>query len=458
MYEQDTIAAIATAAGEGAVAIVRVSGPDAERVARLVFVRASGKDGKWATHRLYHGTIRDPRSQVLVDEVLMSIMRNPRSYTGEDVVELYCHGGAVVVRRVLELVLSQGVRHAEPGEFTKRAFLNGRIDLAQAEAVLDIIRARTERSAGLAVMQARGELSHWVQELREQLLDILAQVEAAIDFSEEDIELLQNAQLIEKIARLRSRITELIGTYDWGRLLREGAKVCICGRPNVGKSSLLNALLGEQRVIVASVAGTTRDIVEEGLRLDGLPVALSDMAGIRTSEDEVEQLGVQFSLRQVEEADAALMVLDGSTEMTEDDLYCLRLTAGKKRLVVINKSDLPPVIDGAGLQSIAPSACFIRVSAINGEGLTELKQKLRGLLLQTDLESPIVVSNIRHKSALLSGNEALSEAVSALEHRCPAELIAVHLQLAKERLDEITGGVNDDDILERIFSQFCIGK
>ena len=326
MYEQDTIAAIATPVGEGAVAIVRVSGPDAERIAANVFVRGEGKNGKLASHRLYHGRIQDPDSRKFLDEVLLAVMRKPRSYTGEDIVEVYCHGGAFVVRRVLELVLSQGARHAEPGEFTKRAFLNGRIDLAQAEAVLDIIHARTETGVELAVKQASGELSHWVHELREYLLDILAQVEAAIDFPEEEIEFLQHSELIRKIDSLRSRIGEIIATYDWGRLLRDGAKVCICGRPNVGKSSLLNALLGEQRVIVTPIPGTTRDIIEEAINLDGLPVVLWDTAGIRTTEDQVEQLGVELSLKHVEEADAAIVVLDGSAKITEEDLRCLRLT------------------------------------------------------------------------------------------------------------------------------------
>jgi tRNA modification GTPase len=458
MYEQDTIAAIATAAGEGAVAIVRVSGPDAERVAKNVFVRGAGKSGKLASHRLYHGKIHDPRSRAMIDEVLVALMRKPRSYTGEDVVELYCHGGAFVVRRVLELVLSQGVRHAEPGEFTKRAFLNGRIDLAQAEAVLDIIRARSEKAVGLAVKQAAGELSHWVQDLREQLLDILSQVEAAIDFSEEDIELLENSALINRIDSLRFRIDELIATYDWGRLLRDGAKVCICGRPNVGKSSLLNALLREQRVIVTSIPGTTRDVIEEGLNLDGLPLVLWDTAGIRSSDDEVERLGVQFSLKHVEEADAAMVVLDGSTAISGDDLHCLRLTEGKKRLVVVNKNDLLQIPTDAELNRAAAGDKLIRISAMNGTGLQALEQSLRELLLQTEAKPTVVLSNVRHKAALVSGNEALGEAVMALQSRCAAELVAVNLQVAKERLEEITGAVNNDDILERIFSHFCVGK
>ena len=458
MYEQDTIAAIATPAGEGAVAIVRVSGPDAEQIATRLFARRQGKSGRLVSHRLYHGRIRDPNSRAVIDEVLLAIMRKPRSYTGEDVVEVYCHGGGLVVRRVLELVLSQGVRHAERGEFTKRAFLNGRIDLAQAEAVLDIIRGRTAKGVELAVNQASGQLSHWVRELREALLDILAQVEAAIDFPEEEIELLHSSELIGEIEALRSRINELIATYDWGRLLREGARVCICGRPNVGKSSLLNALLGEQRVIVTPVPGTTRDVIEEGFNLDGLPVVFWDTAGIRSTEDHVEKLGVELSLKHLEEADLALVVLDSSDRIAPDDIRCLRLTQGKKRLIVLNKSDLPSALDVGELGRTTAGPGFIEVSSIMGTGLEELKRSVRELLLNSATEPTIALSNLRHRSALVAGDVALAEAARGLENRRAGELVAVNLQEAKERLEEITGAVTNDDILERIFSDFCIGK
>ena len=458
MYEQDTIAAIATPVGEGAVAIVRVSGPDAERIAAEVFVRAEGKNGRLASHRLYHGKIQDPGSKKIFDEILLAVMRKPRSYTGEDVVELYCHGGTFVVRRVLELVLSRGVRHAEPGEFTKRAFLNGRIDLAQAEAVLDIIRARTEKGVELAVHQASGELSTWVHELREDLLEILVQVEAAIDFPEEEIELLQQSELIGKIESLRSKIGEIITTYDWGRLLRDGARVCICGKPNVGKSSLLNALLGEQRVIVTPIPGTTRDVIEEAVDLDGLPVVLWDTAGIRMTQDQVEKLGVEFSLAHLEKADAAIVVLDGSSELTADDLSCLKRTTSKKRLIVLNKNDLPLAVDIAVLDKAVSGTELIHLSATRGTGLDGLKRSLRKLLLNTEVEPSVVLTNLRHRAALVGGNQALSLAVDSLQARCAAEFVAVSLQEASERLEEIVGQLTNDDILERVFSKFCIGK
>src|SRR3989454_10150586 len=344
MYKEDTIAAIATPPGEGGIAIVRVSGPDAERIAAVVFARTDGKNGNLESHRLYHGSISDPRMHRILDEVLLAVMRKPRSYTGEDVVEIHCHGGAFLARRILGLTLAQGARHAEPGEFTMRAFLNGRLDLAQAEAVLDLIRARTDKGVDLALRQAGGDVSNWVREVREELLDILVQVEAAIDFPEEEIELLQRAELVDKINRLRQKVLEVASTYEWGRLFREGARVCICGRPNVGKSSLLNALLGQERVIVTPVPGTTRDVIEEAINLDGLPVVLWDTAGLRETDDQIEQMGVNLSRQYLEKADALIVVLDGSTRLTQDDEVLLRNVEARKVLIAVNKDDLPQVL------------------------------------------------------------------------------------------------------------------
>lgn len=458
MYQEDTIAAIATSAGEAAVAIVRVSGPNAIHIAASVFVRSQGKNGKLDSHRLYHGRIRDPRSNKFLDEVLLAVMRKPRSYTGEDMVEVHCHGGAFIVRRILELLLSQGARHAEPGEFTKRAFLNGRLDLAQAEAVLDLIRTRTEKGAELALKQAGGDLSQWVEDLREELLDILVQVEAAIDFPEEEIELLRIPQLIAKIGSLSGKIEKIVATYDWGRLMRDGARVCICGRPNVGKSSLLNALLGEQRVIVTPLPGTTRDVIEEAINLGGLPVVLWDTAGIRATEDEVEKLGVEMALEFIAKADGALIVLDGSVPMTDDDRRCLRATEGKKRLIVINKDDLPRVFRVAELRDMAASADLIHTSVTHGKGLENLKQSLRNMLVDKETDAPIVLTNLRHKAALVAADKSLREAISSLQEGYAPEFVAVNLQETKERLEEIVGRVQTEDILERVFSSFCIGK
>lgn len=458
MYKEDTIAAVATPLGEGGVAIVRISGPDAERIAAALFARPQEKNGMLRSHRLYHGTIRDPNNKQVVDRVLLTVMRKPRSYTGEDVVEVHCHGGVFLVRQILGLILTQGARHAEPGEFTKRAFLNGRLDLTQAEGILDLIRARTDKGLELAVNQVNGELSKWVGELREELLDILVQVEAAIDFPEEEIELLRRPEIISKVDSLRHQIISITATYDWGRLFREGARVCICGRPNVGKSSLLNALLGEQRVIVTPVPGTTRDVIEEMINLAGLPVVLWDTAGIRDTNDQVERIGVDLSRRHLEKADATLVVLDGSQPLTSDDRALLDTVGGRKSLIVVNKSDLPQELSLGLLKGYAEGRIILPVSAKEGSGLAELKQSLRSLVLGSDLEPPVVVSNLRHKSALVRSEDALRRALDTLRADHPAELIAVDLNDAREALEEIIGVVSNDDILERIFSSFCIGK
>jgi tRNA modification GTPase len=458
MYREDTIAAIATPPGEGGVAIVRISGVDAEALAGQTFVRPAGKNGRLKSHTLYHGKIRDPHSDRILDEALLTIMRKPRSYTGEDVVEIHCHGGVFVVSQILGLVLRQGARQAEPGEFTKRAFLNGRLDLTQAEAVLDLIRARTDKSAGLALDQVGGALSQWVVELREELLDILVQVEAAIDFPEEEIELLRRQELIAKIRALARKINDISATYDWGKLFREGARVCICGRPNVGKSSLLNALLGEDRVIVTPVAGTTRDVIEESISLDGLAALLWDTAGIRDSDDQIERIGVDLSRQHVSKADAVLVVLDGSEPLATDDESLLADIPSKKILVAVNKSDLPQRLDTDDLTRLAGSSSVRSVSAKTGEGIPELKKSLRNLLIDSEMAAPVVITNLRHRSALQRSESSLSRAAISLREGYAAEFVAMDLNEARVALEEITGIIQNDDILERIFANFCIGK
>jgi tRNA modification GTPase len=458
MYREDTIAAIATPMGEGCVAIVRISGPDAERIAREIFQRGGGNNGSLRSHTLHHGAVRDPKTSTVLDDALLVLMRKPRSYTGEDVVEVHCHGGPYLVRQILEVILGRGARYAEPGEFTKRAFLNGRLDLAQAEGVLDLIRARTDTGARIAFGQLHGQFSRWVAELREELLDILVQVEAAIDFPEEEIELLRRDELSAKVEGLRKKIGEIIRSYDWARLFREGARVCIAGRPNVGKSSLFNALLGEARVIVTPVPGTTRDIIEESLNLGGLPVVLWDTAGIRDTEDQVERIGVDLSLTHIERADAVLAVIDNSEPATPEDRSVLESIRGKRGMIVVNKADLQSRIDLDWLGLLASGKEVMRVSAKTGDGLQELKRSLRALLLGTEIEPQVVVTNVRHKAALERGEANLIAANGALSARLPPEIVAVDLQSAKEALEEIIGIVTNDNILERVFSQFCLGK
>lgn len=458
MYREDTIAAIATPPGEGGVAIVRVSGIDAEAIASRIFVRSGGRNGRMESHKLYHGQIRDPEDGRVVDQVLLTIMRRPRSYSGEDVVEIHCHGGALIVRHVLGLTLRQGARQAEAGEFTKRAFLNGRLDLTQAEAVLDLIRARTDKAASLALEQANGALSRWVGELREQLIDILVQVEAAIDFPEEEIELLRRDELVRKTRALSAKIILISDTYRWGKLFRNGARVCISGRPNVGKSSLLNALLGEDRVIVTPIPGTTRDVIEEGISLDGLPVILWDTAGIRQSEDEVERVGIALSRQHVARADAVLLVVDGSEELSDDDRVLAAELGDKIVMFVVNKSDLPCRVDQAALSRCVPQARLEQVSAKTGDGIAELKSSLRDLLLSRDNEAPIVITHERHRNALRRSAASLDRAGISLTEGFAPEFVAVDLNEARKALEELTGAIDNDDILERIFAEFCIGK
>jgi tRNA modification GTPase len=457
MYEEDTIAAIATPPGEGGIAIIRISGAGAENIATKIFARAHGRNGRLASHRLYHGAIHDPKTNGMVDEVLLAIMRKPRSYTGEDVVEIHCHGGAFLVRKILGVALAQGARQAEPGEFTKRAFLNGRMDLSQAEAVLDLIRARTDKSAQLALSQVGGELSKWVHELREELLDILVQVEAAIDFPEEEIELLKRQELTREIDDLQGKISHILNTYEWGRLFREGAKVCICGRPNVGKSSLLNLLVGEERVIVTPVPGTTRDVVEETFNLDGLPLALWDTAGIRDTEDQIEKIGVNLSRQYLEKADALIIVLDGSRPLTCEDETLLHRCVARKVLIAINKVDLPQAFPARVLEKFGSHPVAL-VSARTGEGMDDLKNRLRDLVLQTEVAPHVVLTNLRHKNALVRGEVALDQAKRAIANGYASEFVAVDLHEASHALEEILGKVTNEDILERIFKEFCIGK
>ena len=455
MYRADTIAAVATPPGEGGVALVRLSGPDAERIGKEVLVR---KDLDWESHRLYYGRVRDPDRETVVDEVMFAFLRQPRSYTGEDTVEIHCHGGPYVVRQVLGLVLARGARHAEPGEFTKRAFLNGRLDLTQAEAVLDLIRSRTDKAAGVALGQMEGGLSQEVRTLREQLVDTLVQVEAAIDFPEEEIELLQQAALAGKVAGVVDRISALIDSYEWGRLIREGVRVCIVGRPNVGKSSLMNALLGVERAIVTATPGTTRDFIEETVNLDGLPVVLWDTAGIRGGTEGVEQVGIDVTLKRLEESEGCLLVLDGSAPLTHEDTEVMQRVGERQGLVVVNKSDLGQRLTPADVSETLPHLKQVMVSALTNQGLDELRTALRDCFLDSSKESEIVVTNVRHKAALERARSSLSEVQRAMEQGMPPDIAAVDLQEARDNLEEIIGAVTNDDVLERIFSQFCIGK
>lgn len=466
----DTIAAIATPLGEGAIGIVRLSGKDAIPIADSFF--SSPKNKKLAdtgSHRLIHGFIKDPLTGTAIDEVLVAVMKAPLTYTREDVVEINCHGGILPLRKILELVLKSGARLAEPGEFTKRAFLNGRIDLSQAEAVLDMIRARTEVSGRLALEQLSGGLFEEITSLRDRLTCICVNIEAYIDFPEEDIDPTSMESILSEIKALTGSLSRLSDSFEEGRFFRDGLKVALIGRPNVGKSSLLNALLKRDRAIVTEIPGTTRDVIEEYLNIKGLPVRIMDTAGIRETRDLPERQGVLRSLRALEEADLIIIIIDGSVSLHAGDAEILNKVQDFKTLIAINKSDLVTAEKESEAKLRPYSDHIVHISAKTGFGLDTLKDKLLETALNkrgggrgipgTDSESNgVIVTNIRHKTALDKALDALKRASDAMESGQPLEIIAFDMRDALDRLGEIVGAVTTEDLLDRIFSEFCIGK
>ncbi len=453
----DTIAAISTPLGMGGIGVVRISGPKALAVAERLFRRRTGT-GPLQSHRFYLGEIIRPEDQTVLDEVMLVFMREPKTYTREDVVEIQCHSGALVLREILQTVINGGCRIAEPGEFTKRAFLNGRIDLTQAEAVMDLISSRTERSLDLANRLRAGRLSEKVKEIRELLLDLLAGVEAVIDFPEEEIP--EPRETGARLKSVRTCLDSLLETYREGRVYREGVAAVIVGRPNVGKSSLLNALLREERAIVTEVPGTTRDIIEEGINIKGVPLRIVDTAGLRSARDRVEAEGVRRSWESLDRADLALWVMDRSAPLSAEDMEILPRLRNKKTLLVLNKSDLPPVFSPGDLKELFPEAPSIVVSALAGSGIEDLKGAIHDLVLNGTVESSaeVILTNLRHKQALEAAREAVVSALESDPARLFPECLALDLQRALESLGEIVGETTPEEVLNRIFSQFCIGK
>lgn len=457
MYATDTIAAVATAPGRGGVGIVRISGPQAPAIVTELF-RADTAPADWTSHRLYHGTIID--RGVTVDEALAVLMLGPRSYTGEDVAELQCHGGPVLLRQVLTLVLRRGARLAEPGEFTRRAFLNGRLDLAQAEAVMDIVEARGNAAASLAVAQLGGALSDQLADIRENLVQLKSLLEAQIDFSEEDFEV--DATSLHSLVDAAERSMEgLIDSYQRGKLVRDGIRVVIAGKPNVGKSSLLNALLAEDRAIVTALPGTTRDSIEETADFGGIPVVLTDTAGLRRSEeaDPVEQLGMARTAEKLAEAEVCVLVVDGSRWLDADDQAVLNSNSGIAAIIVLNKIDLPRVITPEQVSALRPENPVLEVSAKTREGLERLREAVVAMIEGgRPREQAQVISNLRHRDALAKALDSLRLVRQSLAEARPPDVVAVDVQDAIDHVGTITGVVTSEEILDRIFSQFCIGK
>lgn len=454
MEMNDTIVAPATPPGEGGIGIVRVSGPAGEACLEKFF-RPHRSVPSFQSHRLYYGSFRSSAGE-MIDEVMAVIMRRPHSYTREDVVEIHCHGGTVVIRRILDELIGNGLRIARPGEFTLRAFLNGRLDLTRAEAVIDVIRSRSETACQVALGQLQGRLFSRINGFRDAIADLLARIEAHVDFPEEDIPEVEHTHFGQTCRQIIDQIDSLLATFDSGRILREGISVLILGRPNVGKSSLMNTLVGEARAIVTEVAGTTRDTIEEGVSLGGLPLRLVDTAGVRHTEDPVEAEGVRRARQKVSIADLVLLVVDGGRLPDENDLLALEACSEVPILLVVNKCDLetiplpPPFLD-------FPQ---VRVSAHTGEGIDDLKQRIVSTFVGEEKEAreSVILSDRRHREALLRGRDGLFRFVEAQEQGLSLEFLAIDLKEALQALGEITGETTPDDILERIFTRFCIGK
>lgn len=459
VFEEDTIAAISTPLGEGGIGVIRISGKSAIQLVSKLFKSLSKlkRLENLPSHTVHYGYIYDPKTQESLDEVLVTLMRAPKSYTREDVVEISSHGGFFSLKRILDLVLRSGARLAEPGEFTKRAFLNGRIDLSQAEAVIDVIQSRTEISHRVAIRQLEGGLSQKVHTIRNTLKHLTALVEASIDFSEEEIEVISNEELAAGINQALQVIDLLIRTAEEGKILREGLSAVIIGKPNVGKSSLLNVLLGEERAIVTPIPGTTRDVIEETMNLKGIPVRVLDTAGIRNTRDFVEIQGVLRSKNLLEKADLVLLVLDGSNSLTEEDREILTLVRGKKVLGIINKTDLPSGISDEELSQVLAGIKWIKISAKEKTGIETLKDSIFQMVIKSPLES-VWVTNTRHKHALIRAQQSLLKVQESITRKISAEFITVDLRAALDNLGEIVGETTTEDILTEIFSTFCIGK
>ncbi|AOF49931.1 tRNA uridine-5-carboxymethylaminomethyl(34) synthesis GTPase MnmE [Tetragenococcus halophilus] len=460
LQEFDTIAAISTPPGEGAISIVRLSGEEAISVADGIF-KAKDALAQASSHTIHYGHIVDPKTEKTLDEVMVSVMRAPKTFTREDIVEINCHGGMIVVNQILQLLLRTGARLAEPGEFTKRAFLNGRIDLSQAEAVMDLIRAKTDKAMNVALNQLDGDLSRLIRTLRQEVLDTLAQVEVNIDYPEyDDVEEMTSQLLLEKAGQVKQQIQSLLETAQQGKILREGLNTAIIGRPNVGKSSLLNQLLKEEKAIVTEIAGTTRDVVEEYVNVRGVPLQLIDTAGIRDTEDTVEKIGVERSRKALSEADLVLLVLNQSEPLAKEDRQLLEMTKGSKRIILLNKTDLIPQLDLNELNDLLQGDPMFEVSVTNNQGLDQLEEAISALFFggQTQDKDASYLSNTRHISLLENASSALDEVIAGIKAGMPVDLVQIDMTRCWDYLGEIVGDSVQDELITQLFSQFCLGK
>ena len=452
----DTIAAISTPKGEGGIAIIRISGDKSFEILDKIFIKKN-PNADLGFYKLNYGFIKD--GEKTIDEVMAVRLKAPRSYTCEDIVEINCHGGTLVSEKVLELVLRNGARHAESGEFTKRAFMNGRIDLSQAEAVMDIIQGKTEKSVSLSLDQLRGDLRDKVNQFKKALLDITAHVNVVLDYPEEGIDDPLPAELRNNLEKVYEEANRLIDSYDTGKKIKEGIKTVIVGKPNVGKSTLLNVLLHEERAIVTHVAGTTRDVIEEIINIKGVPLVLVDTAGIRKTDDIVENIGVEKSKQFIGKADLVLLVLDASKELENEDIEVInQIKENKKKVIVLlNKIDLNKKInlEGHNLENI------VEISAKDNIGIEDMQEKIYSYIVEEDVENSsekLIITNIRHKTALEKTKDAIKNIFETIDMGLPMDLISVDLKEALDSLSEITGEISSEDILDHVFGNFCVGK
>ncbi len=460
-HTSDTVCALATATGEGAVGVIRLSGPQTIRILKHLFTPTHQRSfADCQSHMMHLGVIKNPSLGIVIDEVLLVIMSAPRTYTREDMAEIHCHGSPLVLHHVLELLLNEGAVLADPGEFTKRAFLNGRIDLLQAEAVIDIIRSRTSTGLKIALDQLKGGLSEKILSIRDDLVRLLAHIEAGIDFVEEDISFVTSEECIDQIRIARVALQALIDSAEEGRILRDGLSTVIIGRPNVGKSSLLNTLLEINRAIVTSLPGTTRDVLEEYVNVGGVPLKLLDTAGIRSSDDVVEQEGIRRAYQAFEQSELALIVIDGSTPLTQEDYDILHSAKSKQHIVVINKSDLGLKVFADTVKHNHMDVPVVTISATLGIGIEQLKATLKEKISKNtnQSEESSIITQVRHKNALCMARDGLNFVFDSLKSGQPGECLALDLRQAIDALGQIVGVTTTDDILGEIFKEFCIGK
>jgi len=460
MMDLDTITSISTPMGEGAIGIVRLSGADAVNVADKLY-KGKEKLADVTSHTINYGHIIDPETGEVVEEVMVSVLRAPKTFTREDIVEINCHGGILTINKVLELTMSNGARMAEPGEFTKRAFLNGRIDLSQAEAVMDFIRSKTDRASKVAMNQIEGRLSDMIKRQRQSILEILAQVEVNIDYPEyDDVEDATTAFLLDKATEIKQQINKLLETGTQGKIMREGLSTVIVGKPNVGKSSMLNNLIQDNKAIVTEVPGTTRDTLEEYVNVRGVPLRLVDTAGIRETEDIVERIGVERSRKALGEADLILFVLNNSEALSEEDRKLYEVIKNEDAIVIVNKMDLEKKLDIDEVKEMIGDMPLIQTSMLKQEGIDQLELQIRDLFFDGEVQNQDMtyVSNSRHISLLKQARNTIQDAIDAAEADIPMDMIQIDLTRTWEILGEIIGESASDDLIDQLFSQFCLGK